>query len=242
MVSPTLAVVPLYIYPQPGAWDLLTTSIQANPNVNFQVITNPDSGPGSAQYPDSTYIAAIANLNSFANVQNICYVHTSWAARPIADVETDISNCAGWANYTDADIHVDGIFFDEAVAEYDESNAAYMDSITTFAKNALGAGRDTVVFNPGLAVAAEWYNIADYVVAFENSYSAYSPSVLSNLPAEVRGKSQIMIYSFDGDETAQAALVNDLAAGDIGGAFITTQPGYTAFSSLWAQFCSALGV
>jgi hypothetical protein len=241
MVAPALAVVPLYIYPTPGAWDPLTTSVTANPDVNFQVIINYESGPGAAQYPDSTYIAAIANLNSFANVQNICYVHTSWANRALADVETDVSTCAGWASYPDADIHMDGIFFDEAVAEYNATTAEYMNSITAFARNALGSGRDTIVFNPGEQVATEWYSIADYVVAFENSYSAYSASVLSSVPSEVRAQSQFIVYSFTGDDSAQTTLIDDLVAGDIGAIFATDQPGYTAFSSLWAQFCSALG-
>jgi hypothetical protein len=241
MVSPALAVVPLYIYPTPGAWDPVVTSITANTDVNFQVIINVDSGPGATQYPDSTYSAAIANLNSFSNVQNICYVHTSYTARAIADVEADITTCAGWASYTDADIHVDGIFFDEAVAEYNETTAAYMSSITSFAKTALGAGRDTVVFNPGMQVATDWYGIADYVVAFENSYAAYSAAVLSSVPEEVRAQSQFIVYSFAGAESGQTTLIDDLVAGDIGGIYVTDQPGYTALSSIWSQFCSALG-
>lgn len=241
MVAPALAVVPLYIYPTTGAWDPLTTSISANPDVNFQIIINYDSGPGTDQYPDATYIAAIAGLNSFANVQNICYVHTSWANRDISQVETDVSLCAGWASYPDADIHMDGIFFDEAVAEYNDTTAEYMNSITSYAKDLLGTSRDTIVFNPGEQVTTEWYSIADYVVAFENSYSEYSASVLSSVPSEVRAQSQFIIYSFTADQTSQTTLVDDLVAGDIGGIFVTTQPGYTAFSSLWAQFCSALG-
>lgn len=241
MVSPALAVIPLYIYPTPGAWDPLTTSITANTDVNFQVIINVDSGPGSTQYPDSTYASAIANLNSFSNVQTICYVHTSWSARAIEDVETDISACAGWASYPDGDIHMNGIFFDEAVAEYNDTTAAYMSSITSFAKNALGAGRDTVVFNPGEQVDTAWYSIADSIVAFENAYSAYSPSVLSNLPTAVRTQSQFIFYSFTGAASDQTTLIDDLVAGDIGGIYISDQSGYKTFSSLLSQFCSALG-
>jgi hypothetical protein len=241
MAAPVLAIVPLYIYPtNSAAWAPLITSLSANTTVDVQVIINPNSGPGDTQYPDSNYIAAIAELNSYSNVQTVCYVPTSWANRAITDVETDVSTCAGWASYTEADIHMDGIFFDEAVYEYNDTTSSYMSSITSYAQNALGSGRDTIIFNPGTVVSTSWYGIADYIVAFENSYSAYSDAVLSSIPSTVRGQSQFIIYGFTGDTTDQTTLVNDLVAGGIGTIFITTQTVYTAWSSLWAQFCAAL--
>ena len=240
MVALPLAIVPLYIYPQSGAWDPLTTSLSADPTVNVQAIINPNNGPGDTQYPDSNYIAAIADLNSYANLEAICYVHTSWAGRAIVDVETDISTCAGWASYTAADIHVSGIFFDEAVAEYNDTTSAYMSNITSYARNALGSGRHTIIFNPGQAVSAFWYDIADYVVAFENSYTTYSDLVLADVPVNLRAQSQFIIYGFTGDNNAQTSLVDDLVDAGVGPVFITTETVYTAFSSLWAQFCATL--
>ena len=128
---------------------------------------------------------------------------------------------------------MDSIFFDEAVAEYNDTTAKYMNSIASYARNALGAARDIIVFNPSEQATTECYSIADYVVAFENSYSAYSASVLSSISTEIRAQSQFIVYSFTSDETSQTTLADDLAAGDIGGIFVTTHPDYTAFSLMW---------
>lgn len=52
----------LYIYPSPSAWQPLYTSLPTYPNVTFDLIINPASGPGSATYPDANYNAAISKL------------------------------------------------------------------------------------------------------------------------------------------------------------------------------------
>jgi hypothetical protein len=51
---------PLYFS---GSWQPLYNSIAAYPNVTFNVIINPDSGPGSSTYPDSDFIAGITQLS-----------------------------------------------------------------------------------------------------------------------------------------------------------------------------------
>lgn len=243
--SPTATViVPLYIYPSPGAWDTLYTSLSANPGLKFQVVINPASGPGAPNtYPDSNYIAAISKLRKYPNAIPLCYVHTSWATRAIPAVETDITTCRNWKNYTSADIHMSGIFFDEAVATYNTTTLAYMTSITNFARSSLGAGNNAIVFNPGMVVVSGWYSLADYIVAFENSYAAYSAAVIGWIPGSVRKQSMFIIYGFTGTATDQQNLVNGIVhTGGIGGLFITDQTVYSAWSSLWAQFASAMNL
>ena len=62
-VSPPTVAIPLYIYPSPQAWEPLHNAIVDNPSVTFQIIINPNNGPGSAA-PDANYIAEVARLNS----------------------------------------------------------------------------------------------------------------------------------------------------------------------------------
>ncbi|KAF8910526.1 Spherulation-specific family 4 [Gymnopilus junonius] len=237
----TYALVPLYIYPTTGAWNTLFTSISANPSLTFQVVVNPNSGPGDTQYPNSDYVAALVQLNSYPNVQTLGYVHTSWAARSIADVEAEVDIYAGWAGYTGADIHVDGIFFDEAVAEYNTSTLNYINSISAHARSQLGAGRQTVVLNPGEVVDTRWYATGDVINVFENSFAAFSLSTLeAAVPSSVRKNSTVAIYSFTGTAAQQTTTVDSLVAAGFAGVYVTTQNGYTVWSTLWAQFTSAL--
>ncbi|PPQ84719.1 hypothetical protein CVT26_014496 [Gymnopilus dilepis] len=235
------AIVPLYIYPTTGAWNTLFTSITANPSLSFHVVVNPNSGPGDTQFPNTDYVAAVAQLNSYSNVQTLGYVHTSWAARSIADVEADVDIYAGWAGYSGADIHMDGIFFDEAVAEYNTTTAAYISEISVHARSKLGAGRQTVVLNPGEVVDTRFYQTGDLINVFENAFSAFSLSSLeADVPASVRANSTVMIYSFTGKAAKQTTTVDNLVDAGFGGVYVTTRPGYTAWSSLWAQFTSSL--
>lgn len=53
---------PLYFS---GSWTPLYNEIAAYPNVTFNVIINPDSGPGSSTYPNSDFIAGITKLSMF---------------------------------------------------------------------------------------------------------------------------------------------------------------------------------
>ncbi|KUJ17374.1 uncharacterized protein LY89DRAFT_684436 [Mollisia scopiformis] len=126
---------PLYFYPDPGAWQPLYTSLSSYPSVTFDVIINPDSGPGSTVYPDSNFIAGIAELNSYPNANLLGYVHTSYATRNLTVVESEIAQYENWSKYEDADIAVAGIFFDEAPDTYSEASYQYMESAASYAES-----------------------------------------------------------------------------------------------------------
>src|ERR1700730_633611 len=82
-VSSLFVLLPLYVYPgsSASAWSAVTAAVAAYPSVKWQIIINPDSGPGSTQYPDSNYIAGISELNGYDNVQTLGYVYTDYTSR-----------------------------------------------------------------------------------------------------------------------------------------------------------------
>jgi hypothetical protein len=57
---------------------------------------------------------------------------------------------------------------------------------------------------------------------------------------DILAKSTYLVHSFTGDEELQADLISNLTDSNVGGMLITTQPDYSAFSDLWAEFCEGL--
>lgn len=93
----TSVLLPLYIYPTPGAWTPVYNAVAANASVHWQIVINPNSGPGPANtYPNSDYITAISKLNSYKNVELIGYTPTNYTNRPYANVTQDIRTYAYW--------------------------------------------------------------------------------------------------------------------------------------------------
>ncbi|KAL8867950.1 MAG: hypothetical protein Q9174_005322 [Haloplaca sp. 1 TL-2023] len=97
-----------------SAWSNITAAIDANPEVDWQIIVNPNSGPGTSSPPDANYIDAISKLNSFQNVATLGYIATGYTQVPYTTVASQIDIYAQWADYDAANISVSGIFFDEA--------------------------------------------------------------------------------------------------------------------------------
>ncbi|KAI9742758.1 MAG: hypothetical protein M1818_003487 [Claussenomyces sp. TS43310] len=228
-------VIPLYIYPSTGAWSTYTNAISANPNVTFSVVINPANGPGTGTKPDSNWIAGVAQMNAFPNVKTLGYVHTSTATRPLTDVESDISTYAVWASYKNSDIHMDGIFFDEAPSTWSATSGTYMTTVAQSARSTLASG-STVVFNPGVVADARFYNIADNIIFFENSLSAYSPARLNDVSAANRAKSTMVIHDFNGSGTDEWNIVDALKQAGYTGSFITTASDYNVIPSNWAGY------
>lgn len=123
----TKVLLPLYVYPSwQGWWDNVYAAIAAHPGVPFQVILNPDNGPGGGggggggPQPgfNSDWAAGVARLNAHPNVQTFGYVYTGYGARPAADVDADVDAWAAWNDdgasaAGPGDISVRGVFFDE---------------------------------------------------------------------------------------------------------------------------------
>lgn len=122
----------------------MACSISSTTSLNFTIVINPDSGPGSGDVPDANYITAINTLHTYSNVKVIGYVHTTYATRNIDLVLADISKYAAWPSKSSG-LHVDGIFFDEAPHVYSNASAAYLSTADSAVKSANGISGDKTV-------------------------------------------------------------------------------------------------
>ncbi|KAF2645200.1 hypothetical protein P280DRAFT_545224 [Massarina eburnea CBS 473.64] len=148
-------LLPLYIYPSPGNWDPLFKSIEAYPALEFVVIINPNSGPGSEPWwPNTDYVREVRKLNAYPNVQTVGYVATTYCKRSIEDVFADIAKYVSWSSDNRyPGLGVTGIFFDETLNLFHEDVKEYLDAISIKVKNSEGIlGFKTVIHNPGTAV------------------------------------------------------------------------------------------
>lgn len=240
-VLATYVTFPLYIDPSNNAWQPLYGSIAANPNLTFNLIINPDSGPGATTYPDTNTIAGLARLNSYPNVNTLGYVHVTLCTRSLSDAQADVDKYAGWAKYEGGqDIHVSGIFFDEAPALYSSNDFSYMQTMSGYVKNTFPSSNNHVAFNPGAIADSQYFSIADSICIYEDSYSNYPGSLPSSIPVNQRAASTIIIYGFDGSQDQQTSIVQAVSGNEVAGLFITSATDYTTFPNLWSPFVKAM--
>jgi len=232
-----VAVLPLYIYPGQNAWQPLFDSIAANPSTTFGIVINPNNGPGAGQYPDSEYITNIARLNSYNNTILTGYVYTTWGTRNISDVEADIATYEGWSNYTAQDISVNGIFMDEAPAN--TSFVPYMAALYNNTKTVMTKG-DVVILNPGTPIDASFYQYADVVNAYENTYDDWMHGGNQTIPLALRSKSGVMIHSCNVSSDQLGIDTTNLINAGYHGALISSTTSYQELSASWADYVHKL--
>ncbi|KAK4555093.1 hypothetical protein LTR86_007859 [Recurvomyces mirabilis] len=256
MLNAGFVLLPLYIWPTANSWQPLFDAAKAYPDVQFQVIVNPNDGPGTG-CPSSDYATAMATLNSHSNIQALGYIHTanSWecgdsgsdicpCSRPTSDLEAEIATYQAWnvpGKCSNSDIHLTGIFYDEAPS--DASSADYMSHLTTFAGETLTKG-NTSLFNSGQSVDSIFYNIADYINTFESSGSAYTSQTnqgknvgMINLQGTKKTQTTMIVNSFEsGLAGMQTAVSQVLGQQKVAGLYVTDQPSYEAFPSEWLGF------
>lgn len=175
-VRSTGIIIPLYTWPGNNAWDAVFKSIAAHPSTTFYLIINPNSGPGTTEYPDDAFITSVSKLNSYPNTHLLGYTLTDYGARPRAKVESEIAMYAKWSSYTGKNISLSGIFFDVASNGQDRSQLEYYQQVSSTAKR---SGLDIVVFNPGAKIMADvpqWFAAADLIVEYENTYTNWLAS------------------------------------------------------------------
>jgi len=128
------------------AFQLTFSSIENHPTLNFTVVINPASGPGSGTGPDGNYTKEIPRLNSYANVRTVGYVSTDWAKRDVALALQDISTYGEWSRKASAKgIDMHGIFLDETPSQYDTASAEYYETIASAVRSDDGLGTDPLV-------------------------------------------------------------------------------------------------
>jgi hypothetical protein len=197
------AIIPLYIYPEAGAWDPLYEAITSHAKLDFTVIVNPDSGPGLLPYPNNDYAPQIQRLNAYSNVRTVGYVRTGYGARNITSVLEDVANYAGWdANTTTRGLGMSGIFFDEVVSEYSTEAAEYMRTINEAVKDASGLlSNKLIIHNPGIIPDSRLNDPStDVTVVFEEAYQVYGAKEveLQSLPQN-RSQYSYMVHSLPQD-------------------------------------------
>lgn len=122
--------IPLYIYPfhwiENNEWEQVADLVAAYPDVEFVLKVNPESGPGSSQNSDfTTGFGILTGQGNTSHMKIIGYVFTSYGARPIADVKTDVDRYVSWYGQ-----YIRGIFLDEM--EDDTGDEAYYSEITAY--------------------------------------------------------------------------------------------------------------
>lgn len=219
----TKLLLPLYQYPEGTTWDPVYSAIEANPQLDFQIVLNVDSGPLASE-PDSNFVTGTSKLNSYPNVQTLGYVHCLYGADQEGVIQ-NVTEWSAWNAYTGANVSIDGIFFDEIPnTEGGADDVSFVQAVVGAAVTAFGTHQFTSMLNPGAIVEHdEFWNIADYIVIFEDDASAYSDSVLTtNIPSGKAGQSSILIYDFASIGTASMAetWLQAMMAAKVGSAHI----------------------
>ena len=228
-------LAPIYAYPgtSASAWSNITAAIAAYPKVHWQTIVNPNSGPGavdSSGYPtDSNYIAAIAKLNSYPNVQTLGYVDTDYGRRAYSAVTHDIDLYAKWASYTKANITIDGIFFDDVNNTAATPIYTYYKNVSAYAYATVPTDVTPVVFNPGALAPTQLFSYADTIVEYEGTFANYkNDTTIKTIPAAYRGQSAIIINSTPSTANI-ASLVHTMILYGIEGVYFSADCCYNSF-------------
>ena len=159
-------LVPMYIYPTPDIWtdpnyNALITAAKENPDIQFHVILNPASGPGTAV--DANYERAVRRLQG-AGCFVYGYVATGYSARLPADVFADVDT---WLSLYG---RLDGIFFDEMSNADTQADA---DLYASYKDYAHSKGFRIAIGNPGTTVPPRYFlqDVMDVIVTHEtNAY------------------------------------------------------------------------
>lgn len=280
MVNYGFVLLPLYLYPLPGTWDPLFNAANANPDVTFQVVINPDTGPGSdatlgTKCPGddckrsrdiernmltSVDVNAVAQLNAIPNIKTLAYVHSAnrWNCGSGSDIcpcTADLSvlkgNITTYQNWPTAgcsinnakDIHIDGLFIDEAPTIYSETDGSctsWMQDVTSFAKSTLTHG-NTIMLNPGGPVNSTYWSLADYINVFEDTQAAYYSADIGSYDGNgvYSQQTTMIIHTYTNDATAEQKDVDtilNLNHDAMAGLYISPEYTYSAFPSNWNDF------
>ncbi|KAL5001215.1 Spherulation-specific family 4 [Aspergillus recurvatus] len=241
--------VPLYVYPAPGAWDPLVNVITEHPDVNFTVVVNPGSGPGPNPLPDGNYTQEIPRLTAHDNVRVLGYVATTYAKRNISSVRNDIETYAAWPTVSaNPKLAVRGIFFDETPQQYNASDLAYLEELTSVVRNTPGLGPDHFVFhNPGVVPDSRYLSTADSTVVFEATYDTFQERdgarLFEAIPDSNRSQLCAVVHSLpgsmEGSELRQFVKQVRRIADEIFVTHLSTNY-YASFGGKWDDFVSLM--
>ena len=137
-------LIPAYAYPAEDGLQLWNGLAGAAAKVPVVAIANPASGPGQSR--DENYARIVPRVQK-AGVRIIGYVATSYAKRPIPDVERDMD---AWIKMYPT---IEGIFFDEQASGAE--HVEYYRTLYEYAGRRLKPD-PILVSNPGVLCAPEY--------------------------------------------------------------------------------------
>ncbi|KAH7147064.1 Spherulation-specific family 4, partial [Dactylonectria estremocensis] len=221
----------------------LFNAVKAHVYIPWLIVINPYNGPGESGLPgnnDPNVISGVSPLNENSNVNLIGYLPINYARASIDEVTANSTNWVSWSAYEDADISINGIFFDESYADAD-----YMHTVVTLAREAFDHPI-TVVCNFGVMVSVEYYALCDIVLGFESCLNCSGvpkyksrETIEANFPAGYESQGAVVVHSFTGvdykGKTANVDLltsyIKDIV--DYGlGWFYFTSAGYEQLTSV----------
>ncbi|KAL3459624.1 Spherulation-specific family 4 [Aspergillus heterothallicus] len=151
--------------------------IEANPNLTFWVIVNPNSGPGLPEQPspDHNYAREVARLNAYSNVYTVGYIRIDYCRKPLHESCNEIARYASWSeHYETSRLGVRGIFVDETPNHHSPERAEYLKALTRYIKECPGILSDKfVAHNPGTAPDARLAEHAELTFICEEPYHRY---------------------------------------------------------------------
>jgi len=218
-------LVPLYVYPG-AAWD----TVAAGASSVFTVaIINPNSGPASS--PDSSYVTYMQKLHD-AGVDMVGYVHTSYGARAIADVQADINTYA--TQYP----LLKGIFLDEGSP--DASMLSYYTSLYDYITSMPGWSYD--IINPGVVPDAGYLTASTMIVSFENYGTGVATATAPSF-AQCSNKDQFAAIAHTVTAGSMDSIIDSLMSADyFGYIYLTDGVGgcctYNTLTSYYASMVS----
>ncbi|KAH6986701.1 Spherulation-specific family 4-domain-containing protein, partial [Ilyonectria destructans] len=192
-------------------------AILSNSNIQWLAILNLLNGPGSTGSPgnnDPNYITGISKLNNYSNVKTIGYIYTSYAKILLYKLKATITTWSKWATYSQANIAIYGIFFDECSS----ANFNYLNQAIIFARRAFG-NSITTVCNFGAKAGVEFYTICNVIVAFKSCLNCPDgllymdqATLSNNIPSSYMTEGAIILNRFTGtsadSRVANQALIN----------------------------------
>lgn len=250
-------LAPFYIYPAPGAWEPLYTAATAHPDVRFDIIVNPDTGPGGAACPDSNWISTLQQLSTYDNIRTLGYVHTAnrfdcgdsgtdicVTTAPVEQVNANVTKYVGWGE-CDGGVAIDGIFFDESPYQANPDFVQYMQTASSFASSALPAGSE-LVFNAGAAVQdPQYWALTDYICVLENSEAGWrADGGLAAVEARVQGgfadQAAVILYGYRSGVQRLRSDVQAIVETGLGSLFVSDAGSYAEWGAQWLEFADAL--
>jgi hypothetical protein len=211
--------VPAYFTAGPS-W--VTATVGYGP-VHRTLILNPASGPGVAQ--DLSYVAAVNNARA-TGAGVVGYVHTSYGARPAADVLAEVALYQQLYGIT-------GIFFDEV-----SSGSGYLAYYRAFSTQVRAAG-GLVILNPGVYPDRGYMALADQVVTFEGVYDDYRRARVPNwIGSYPPSQFTHLVYATNQRNLASAlSLADQRRAGNV---YVTNDGGANPWDTLPSYWSSEL--